>query len=281
MSAVLSSTKFASTPDVKVVTMTPEMAERYLSKNTINRPFNEKYALALSRQMAAGAWKLNMETIKVASDGTLVDGQHRLNAVITAGVPVEMAVAYGVPKETFDTIDTGRRRSGADVLSLRGVGGNASIVAAGCRMGIAIEATQRGENFNGVRSRTTNADVVAYFDRNPQIVDVVPLAAGVKSIFRRQGEMLGVVHVLSKVDAPFTAEFFRTFGDGIGLYAGHPVLALRRVLINFVTRGVATTPETMAALVIKAWNYQKDGKRMELARYNAEEYFPEIRGWRG
>ena len=63
---------------------------------------------------------LNGETVKIASDGTILDGQHRLYACIQAGVPFETVVIRGLPPEAQDTIDTGMARKFADQLALRG-----------------------------------------------------------------------------------------------------------------------------------------------------------------
>ena len=53
-------------------------------------------------------------------NGVLVDGQHRLAAVIEADVPVELTVFTEVGEGTFDVLDTGKRRTAADVLAIEG-----------------------------------------------------------------------------------------------------------------------------------------------------------------
>ena len=53
-------------------------------------------------------------------DGVLVDGQHRLAAIIEADRPVEMTVFTEVGEGTFDVLDTGKRRNAADVLAIEG-----------------------------------------------------------------------------------------------------------------------------------------------------------------
>ena len=85
-----------------------------------NRPLRtsciERYADIIKR----GQWELNGETIKFDTSGTLLDGQHRLSAVILAGMPIKSYVIRDLPRKVFDTLDTGKGRTGADVLSLRG-----------------------------------------------------------------------------------------------------------------------------------------------------------------
>jgi hypothetical protein len=50
----------------------------------------------------------------------LVDGQHRLAAIVEADVPVEMTVFTEVAQGAFDVLDTGKRRNAADVLAMEG-----------------------------------------------------------------------------------------------------------------------------------------------------------------
>jgi hypothetical protein len=50
----------------------------------------------------------------------LVDGQHRLAAIIEADLPIEVTVFTDVGAGTFDVLDTGKRRNAADVLAIEG-----------------------------------------------------------------------------------------------------------------------------------------------------------------
>jgi hypothetical protein len=74
-----------------------------------------------AREIAAGRWKPNGETIKFTMDGVLLDGQHRLAAVALAGVGIETTVVWGLDPDCFDTIDSGRPRSAADMLAIQGI----------------------------------------------------------------------------------------------------------------------------------------------------------------
>ena len=98
--------------------MTPEQAQQIIEKNTHNRKVRKsrvaKYALA----MRHGGWKLSHECVAISPDNTIVDGQHRLLAVIEAGVPVWMTVAFDVPMDVQEVIDDGAPRSMADALTL-------------------------------------------------------------------------------------------------------------------------------------------------------------------
>lgn len=72
-------------------------------------------------QMKRNQWMMNGEAICFAEGGLLVNGQHRLNAIIKANVPVQILVVRGIQEDAFITFDNGRTRTMGDVLSLADV----------------------------------------------------------------------------------------------------------------------------------------------------------------
>jgi len=108
--------------EIERVKITPKMAMDLLEHNTLNRPLSDGHVKRLAQQIIDGKWKYNGDTIKVSKDGAILDGQHRLWAVIEAKRPIETVIIRGIARDAFATIDTTRRlRSGGDVLALNGV----------------------------------------------------------------------------------------------------------------------------------------------------------------
>jgi hypothetical protein len=70
--------------------------------------------------MAKREWRLNGETVKFADDGYLHDGQNRMMSCVRSGAPFTTHVIFGVPADSFDTIDTGKSRDGGDLLTSAG-----------------------------------------------------------------------------------------------------------------------------------------------------------------
>src|ERR1700753_330097 len=103
-----------------VMKITPEIARAWLETNIHNRPVNETVIARYVEAMKSGQWERNGETIKFANTGALLDGQHRLKAVLQSGVTIETYVVFNLPPQVFDTIDTGRNRSIGDLLALDG-----------------------------------------------------------------------------------------------------------------------------------------------------------------
>jgi hypothetical protein len=106
-------------PYCNLMTVTPTMALNWLENaNTNNRKISEFYIKRLARDMTAGRWQLTHEGIAFDPHGVLLDGQHRLWAIVTADMPVEMYVFFNIPPEALPTINGGRVRSLADQLRL-------------------------------------------------------------------------------------------------------------------------------------------------------------------
>ena len=77
-----------------------------------------------------GEWTLNGESIKFDTDGHLIDGQHRLRAVLAAGQPITTIVVRGLPSDARETVDIGHSRNLADLIAMRGERWNTVLAAA-------------------------------------------------------------------------------------------------------------------------------------------------------
>lgn len=115
---------------MKVEKIGPDEAKELLSLNKKNfRKPDAKRVDAYSREMKAGKWVLNGESIKVGKSG-LLDGQHRLGAVIKAGVTVEMVVIRDLDCDGRG-LDRGKPRSLGQWLSHEGVKNACDMAASG------------------------------------------------------------------------------------------------------------------------------------------------------
>ena len=108
------------TPDVqlKPCLVTPGMAEDLLSRNTGNRSLVASRVAKHIARIRLGTWKLTHQGICVATTGRLLDGQHRLTAIIKTGQPQWIVVATGYNEAIYDAIDGGAPRSMADRTQL-------------------------------------------------------------------------------------------------------------------------------------------------------------------
>jgi hypothetical protein len=79
--------------------------------------------------MRRGEWADNGETVKVGTDGRILDGQHRLRAIVDSGCTVPMTVVFGVNPGAFKTIDVGRSRTAGNLLAMKGHGDGRTLAA--------------------------------------------------------------------------------------------------------------------------------------------------------
>lgn len=113
--------------------ISPEYATRVLNEyekfcddhpdERMNRPVHQSQVNKYAADMKAGRWGRNHQGVAFDKNGILIDGQHRLWAVIESGVTVMMTITYGLEREAQLTIDSGLVRSTTDVAAIAGFEG--------------------------------------------------------------------------------------------------------------------------------------------------------------
>lgn len=97
----------------------PTLASRLMENNICNRDFRPGWAKDIARQMKLGRWRASPEPIVITTRGRVVNGQHRLWAVVDTGTTQEFTITV-IPDEQFteifEILDQGASRSNADVL---------------------------------------------------------------------------------------------------------------------------------------------------------------------
>lgn len=245
-------------PTVEIVTITPHLAQQWLRSNTHNRNIRRRDVANYARDMAAGKWLMNGETLKFGADGQLLDGQHRLNAILEAGVAVPMLVIHGLPQETQATMDAGVRRTTGDAFSLAGKA-NSTVLAAVLKRVIMWD---RGDHKFNASYTPTTAECAELLDLRPEIHRSVEIAVRVHQSFPYlpQSATGTAHHLFSRISTPDAVWFFARLADGAELPAGHPVLALRnRALSERAERRVLANWRHVAYLV-RTWNAVREGR---------------------
>lgn len=102
----------------KIETVTPSIAKNWLTRNTGNRAVRPSHVNSLAAAIKAGDFQLTHQGIAFDEDGVLLDGQHRLHAVIEADKPAQFLIIRGAQRETFAYLDIGAKRNTADQLKI-------------------------------------------------------------------------------------------------------------------------------------------------------------------
>lgn len=247
-------------PTASVVVVHPELAQRWLAKNTHNRRVRARVVGSYARDMAAGHWRLTGESLKFSADGALLDGQHRLLAVIAAEASVPMFVIRGLSTDVQDVMDTGSRRLAGDVLTLSGYE-NASLLAAAAKWAILFDSNRLYGDFtqNGV----SHSEVMKYVDDNATLAEAVSAGGSLRRQIDLQPSLVATcLYLVSRVDAEDAHLFFARLADGIDQPPGSPILALRSRLREVKNNRQRVEPEALMSLVIRTWNAWREGRKL-------------------
>lgn len=101
-----------------LVVVTPEMAKQWLQKNSFNRPLKPKLVDNYVRQIESGNWHRTHQGIAFDEEGTVLDGQHRLHAIVKTGQPQPMLIFLNENQSNHESIDGGKQRTLLDVVRL-------------------------------------------------------------------------------------------------------------------------------------------------------------------
>lgn len=245
----------------EVMFITPEIAQQWTALNTRNRPVRYTKVAQYARDMKAGSWKLNGETVKIASDGTIIDGQHRLYACISAGVPFQTIVVRGLPSEVQDTVDTGASRKMSDQLALRGEV-NADLLAAVTRWSF---KWLRGVRMGGATDQEpTHAEMLALIEAEPRFREAAVWANAARQKFKSvNGSVYGMAWLLLHGSDHLAAEvFLNSILTAANHPEGDPALAFRTRIWKAREKGERLNRHEQLGYLIMAWNAFKDGRTL-------------------
>lgn len=197
------------------IEVTPELASKWLNGNTHNRPLKNGVVDRYAADMRVGRWRQSHQGIAFDENGTLIDGQHRLFALVDANVPVLLQVTRGLPLETQNVIDDGLKRSLVDVMRISDTakdGMTALHTSVAQRMFLGLSSAS---SF----SARTRQEQAAFLEKHWEAVDFAV------SLFPRAKRVRGVVNAgsLAAIARAYYHEDaikLRRFGDV--LYDGIP-----------------------------------------------------------
>jgi hypothetical protein len=237
---------------MELVTVTPEMAREWLESNNGNRPLRGDNVKALARDMRSGDWRLVGDPIRIDRLGNLIDGQHRLAAVVDSGVAVPFFVGTGLDPEDKRVIDSGIKRRPGDQLVMDGRAQGVALASA-LRLMYSLEV---GRPYDG-SLKVTNAELFHTAERHPTMLDSLLATRGLSRLVYITPMNATVAHYLGYVKIPATTyDFFNKLRTAVNCTATDPALLLR----NRMTSGYER-PGRLAQLwlVLHALILTKDG----------------------
>jgi len=243
-----------TTMKIELRTITPEMAQKMLLLNFGNRGLSEKGVAKLVKVIKLGRWQVNGDVIRFSPEGRLLDGQHRLTAIVRSGIAIETYVAEGVPCEAFESIDQNKIRTFADTLAAMGVKDHN-------RVGAALKMVDKYTTGNTQKSVDYSNDQVApLLEKYPKIIEAMEYPDHNSLLPPRVMDACN--YLFKQKDEKLAASFMTKVLRGLGIEEGSPEYVLRERLIRNAASTAKLPIVLIFALCIKAWNHARDGRKI-------------------
>ena len=252
----------------KVVEVTPDMATKWLEGNVHNRRIRQPEVNKFSRDMKAGKWYVTHQGIAFDEKGTLVDGQHRLWAIIESGCTVPMMVHHGLPMESQSVIDTHIPRNSVDRLGLCDRFGDVPSKEPAC-----LKRMLKGV---GLWPKITPVEEVAEFDRHRA---AIKFAVGAFPAHRARITVSSVFAVVARAYYSIDKDELRRFasvlllGERSRKTNESVIILLRDCLISVDGTGRNTKPDVAYAKTETALNAYIVGTPLKKLYPATEELF--------
>jgi hypothetical protein len=217
-------------PGVRTIAvhLTPSAAKSLLERNIHNRKISEKVVQKYTAEIKAGEWRLTPGGIGFDDHGTLVDGQHRLQAIVRANQSVPMLITLGLPTAGQEKVDRHRRRTLFDALYLAGFANKRQEVEiASCLTRRLMRSDSGVVPSDSLVKQTLDCHL-------EHIRSVIALMKGDNKSRRglSQASFLAAAVLYHEIDAEKCADFLQGVRTGAMLTQDHPAMRLRKLLLG-------------------------------------------------
>lgn len=262
----------------QIVTFTPQQAKAILERAAGHnfRSLRKVYALQLAKHMREGRWQLNGEAIKFDDNDVLTDGQHRLQACVTSGVPLTTWVVRGVPRDA--EMDAGRTRSIGDRLTARGEVNSRNLGAALN----ALMVIEHGKKYDHSKASSLHLEIEKYLKAHPRLRSYVNAEHSKFRLFDRSTTFPALAYCFDSSDELSGHIFMQQLAHGTDMQEGSPVLVLRNMLLKMRASKRKLDLVDQLAVCIKAFNFHLEGRTVRYIAWRTSgahvEEFPKIIG---
>ena len=265
----------------KATLITPSLAQNMLETSArtgfMNRNISQQTVRIYAEQMKRGEWILSNDMICIDNEGAVINGQHRLHAVILSGCSVLIFVFYGIDRNAFSKIDRLRRRTDADNLSVLGVANSKHIAPALRTLATYLTNGVFHEGGHGVNNAVLFFPL--YKKYSEEFHQGVLFYQNQKIKRLTVGSCISLYVIFATINQDVANDFFTGLVKGEELAQGNPILALRGQLEALLTKNQGQRFFNSIALTITAWNLFLRGKERSILRLADKKEFPPIAGF--
>lgn len=243
----------------------PEMAAQLLGNNTQNRKISTRIVKRYARDMANDDWHSLADPIRIARNGVILDGQHRLKAIIESGTEQCFVIAEGLEIDDQLYMDQGRKRSAADQLKIDGVT-NCTFVAAIAKIRIMWDRDQLAW-LSRADYTPTVSHIVEYVRDNAETLSWVGSQLNQKNGLRMHIAAVGaVLSEAYEIDRDDANAFIDSLIVGANLGPESPILAYRNFRLRVTGLGQFVTQLDDMHFLIKTWNSWRKNSPVTILR---------------
>jgi hypothetical protein len=251
-------------PQCTIEEITPAVAQEWLDLNHRNRQLSEPSVARLAELIRRGEWMSDCtDAIGLDINGGVINGQHRLRAIIAADRPVRALVLRNVRPEVIKVIDQGRGRTLAQYLAMDGRYEQPAILAGALEW---VYRIRNGyERQMSQESRPTVPQLLELLAEHPNLPLSVGYAFPVWESLRIERKMFTAYHyAFATVDSEAADEFFDQLSNGEQLSQGDPVYVLRERIVqnNAQPHDRHAKSWEVAAWLVKAWAAARAGDQI-------------------
>jgi hypothetical protein len=253
--------------------VTPAVASGLLTLNTNNRPLcNDRVAL-YAEKMRSGLWMENGESIVITDKPRLGSGQHRLCAIVRSGIGYNIVIVSGVSDRAFPTLDTGKSRTAANVMTCAGIKNAGKTAAA-----LSAIVNYQG-SCSSAWSDVKGADTISgYHGTYGDITEFISLSERIRASCKARSSFLaGALYWMNASNRNLMLDFAEKMSTGIGLVPGDPELMLRARISADAGAKARLSKVEYAALVAVAANAKLNSKTVRTLKWDNSSAFPQIR----
>lgn len=272
-------------PTMAVEDITPTRAQKYLGRNyEYNRNKRTRVIDTYAKDMKQGMWRWHVAPpIVFDKEGRLIDGQHRLEAIVRSGKTIKCYVVRGADEGDFKVIDSGIGRKAADGLKKYSEATNLAVAA---RAYLNWDCGERRIFDSNNSIRWSNQDIIDYVESHPIIHEYVKAAHRCYSKIGTPIKMMSVfVRNIYEANAETAQGFMEALESGVGLRPQDPVYVVREQLLNESMKkrhdGYSYPSESAYCWLVKAFNDYASGKTHKRYTHPINEDVPDVKAVQG